>query len=377
MAKRSAERGTLTETDTASRWLGYKMYELKDHLGNVRVVLGDKKTRTTGTNPFQPDVVSYSGYFPFGMQMQEDSYSGNTYRYGYNGQEMDKDINSEGNITTAEFWEYDARLGRRWNQDPKPDASISNYATFNNSPIMYSDVLGDSSVWDNKGYAIHYDENDKDLRAFMQDGDKLVFIGTLGGNIDATIWATNLLKENALDAKQNVWTLVAGEGSFYNRVKKGGIWDYKYRGVSTGSDENLTAKWRPHIIGAAFQRSDKDSKNRGIGDLDETHFSFSDGSLMGSHLRPEDLNNIHFGVVGKAYGLGITEFQLLALPGAVEIYKQATEHGRFIPSWLKTMGDNPIDHAMIKMGFLYFDRNKSSFGKLFQEKELPIELLLK
>ncbi len=28
MAKRSAERGTFTATDTSSRWLGYKMYEL-------------------------------------------------------------------------------------------------------------------------------------------------------------------------------------------------------------------------------------------------------------------------------------------------------------------------------------------------------------
>ncbi len=79
MAKRSAERGTFTATDTSSRWLGYKMYELKDRLGNVRVVLGDKKTRTTGTNPFQPDVVSYRGYFPFGMQMQEDTWQSPLY----------------------------------------------------------------------------------------------------------------------------------------------------------------------------------------------------------------------------------------------------------------------------------------------------------
>jgi hypothetical protein len=38
----------------------------------------------------------------------------------------------------------DPRLARRWNQDPKPHPSISNYAIFANNPIFYSDVLGDT-----------------------------------------------------------------------------------------------------------------------------------------------------------------------------------------------------------------------------------------
>ena len=44
---------------------------------------------------------------------------------------------------TAEFWQYDARLGRRWNIDPVTNASLSPYACFNNNPILYSDVNGD------------------------------------------------------------------------------------------------------------------------------------------------------------------------------------------------------------------------------------------
>src|SRR5690606_26059713 len=43
----------------------------------------------------------------------------------------------------ALFWEYDTRLGRRWNLDPKPQISISDYAAFGNNPIWYNDVLGD------------------------------------------------------------------------------------------------------------------------------------------------------------------------------------------------------------------------------------------
>lgn len=39
----------------------------------------------------------------------------NPYRYAFNGQERDDEIAGQGNIMTAEYWEYDARLGRRWN----------------------------------------------------------------------------------------------------------------------------------------------------------------------------------------------------------------------------------------------------------------------
>lgn len=41
------------------------------------------------------------------------------------------------------FWEYDTRLGRRWNLDPKPTIGVSDYACFNDNPIQFSDVNGD------------------------------------------------------------------------------------------------------------------------------------------------------------------------------------------------------------------------------------------
>ncbi len=71
---------------------------------------------------------------------------GSGYRYGFNGQEKSDEIKGEGNSYTAEYWEYDPRIGRRWNLDPKPTTGISEYAAFNNSPIWLSDVKGDTSV---------------------------------------------------------------------------------------------------------------------------------------------------------------------------------------------------------------------------------------
>jgi RHS repeat-associated protein len=64
------------------------------------------------------------------------------YRYGFNGQEKSTEI-AEG-LTTAEFWEYDSRIGRRWNLDPKPTMGISEYSTFGNNPLINCDPYGDT-----------------------------------------------------------------------------------------------------------------------------------------------------------------------------------------------------------------------------------------
>jgi len=64
------------------------------------------------------------------------------YRYSFNGQERDDEIAGAGNIMTAEFWEYDTRLGRRWNLDPVEYPWQSGYSTFNNNPNYFNDPFG-------------------------------------------------------------------------------------------------------------------------------------------------------------------------------------------------------------------------------------------
>jgi hypothetical protein len=79
------------------------------------------------------------------MQMPGRKYSATTsaqYRFSINGQEKETEVNE--NITTATYWEYDSRIGRRWNVDPKPNVSISPYAAFANNPIWFIDVKGDT-----------------------------------------------------------------------------------------------------------------------------------------------------------------------------------------------------------------------------------------
>ena len=77
------------------------------------------------------------------MVMPGRNYSGGSeYRYGFNGQEKSGEVFA--NSTTAEFWQYDARMGRRWNVDPV--YKNSPYEVFGSSPISLSDKNGADTI---------------------------------------------------------------------------------------------------------------------------------------------------------------------------------------------------------------------------------------
>ena len=358
--------GALTQaTYYHARQLNHRQYSLSNHLGNVLTTLGDGKAATDSNSDgvidyYKAHIISVSDYSPFGVELASRTWSIEEYRNGFNGQEKIDEISGSGNHYTAMFWEMDPRLGRRWNLDSKPQISISDYAIFRNNPVWFTDVLGDSSVWDNKGYMVHYDPNDKDLRVFIKDGDKLNLMGSLGGDIDASKWLPNLLKENSEEADD-----IFNPFTFRNYVKQYGKWDYKY-----ASPANPNSGTNQHILGIAFYRKDK---TNGLGDLPETYFNFN-----GSRGRAEDLNNLHFGVVGDAAAL-FPETFMLKQAGTTEMDKWA-DKGKEVPvswrpiitikptampaTWYQEMGapygDNPVDHEWIKKGFQYYNNNRSS-----------------
>jgi RHS repeat-associated protein len=97
---------------------------------------------------YTADVVSANDYSPFGAPLAGRSYTApnSDYRFHFNGQEADDEIAGKGNIMTAQFWEYDSRLGRRWNLDPVSQVNISDYAAFRNNPIVFIDPNGDEVI---------------------------------------------------------------------------------------------------------------------------------------------------------------------------------------------------------------------------------------
>jgi RHS repeat-associated protein len=128
--------------------------EKSDHLGNVRAVVSDvrKPVTTTGsidTWTWKADITDYFSYYPFGMQepgrqKQLNTVDDGGYRFGYQGSEKDDEIAGTGNIYTTYFRQLDVRIGRWWSYDPKPNASISPYASMGCNPIIYNDPWGDT-----------------------------------------------------------------------------------------------------------------------------------------------------------------------------------------------------------------------------------------
>jgi RHS repeat-associated protein len=148
--KPEKNRDTTIVADTIfTRILTMKEYELKDHLGNVTVVISDLKTATTGGGaPFGVDVKSFSHYYPFGM-LQPAAYGSNReYRFGYNGKESDNDWKGEGNVYDFGERIYDSRLGRWLSIDPAQirHEDWSPYIAMGNRPTSLVDVSGRDTI---------------------------------------------------------------------------------------------------------------------------------------------------------------------------------------------------------------------------------------
>lgn len=114
------------------RTIGKKVYEKSNHLGNVLVTLSDRKFPVnTGTtwDYYDPNVLSYSDYYPFGSPMpgrhtvqtssNYDANGNKVYRYGFQGQETDFEVkNITGGSVNFKYRMHDPRLGRFFAVDP-------------------------------------------------------------------------------------------------------------------------------------------------------------------------------------------------------------------------------------------------------------------
>ncbi len=138
-----------------TRRVDQKEYELKDHLGNVRVVVSDMKTRVQDQqqNPLPPvtyavRVKSVNAYYAFGMLEEGMSGSSEGYRYGFNGKESDNEISGTGNQYDYGFRIYNPRLGKFLSVDPltKDYPELTPYQFASNTPIQAIDLDGLEAV---------------------------------------------------------------------------------------------------------------------------------------------------------------------------------------------------------------------------------------
>jgi len=128
---------TTKEPDIFTRIVGNKLYELNDHLGNVRATVSDRRL---GENA---DLRSSVMYYPFGMPIANRTQSLN-YRFGFNGKENDNEVNGNGRFQDYGFRSYMTDIARFASVDPLKGKypGWTTYAFAQNSVIMGIDMDG-------------------------------------------------------------------------------------------------------------------------------------------------------------------------------------------------------------------------------------------
>ncbi|MBW6537874.1 MAG: RHS repeat-associated core domain-containing protein [Mariniphaga sp.] len=144
--------------------LFYPEYFIKDHLGNVRVVL---TTNPNFTNP----TIQVTDYYPFGLEFQDVSISDN--RNLYNSKELQTDAKLWWYDYGARF--YDPGIGRWHAVDPLAESSRrwSPYTYCINNPIRFIDP-------DGREMTDFFDKDGK-LVQRIKDGSNAVFQQTGSG----------------------------------------------------------------------------------------------------------------------------------------------------------------------------------------------------
>jgi RHS repeat-associated protein len=147
-----------------------RLYDITDHLGNIRVTFNE--TGTYGT------IIQQDSYYPFGLVMNGLSYQNTSYSknlYLYNGKELQEEFDIDMYDYGARM--YDPQLGRFHTIDPKAESFSfqSPYLYAGNDPIRNIDVNGEYQL--PTDFASQYPKTAKYLgnenikRNFLQHGN--------------------------------------------------------------------------------------------------------------------------------------------------------------------------------------------------------------
>ncbi len=218
------------------------VYELKDHLGNVRAVI-DRNKNASG----DPIVYQSTDYWPFGMVMRS-TINGEKYRYGYQG-EYAEDETEETGYNSFQLRLYDPIIGRWFAPDPYGQYP-SPYVGMGNEPVNGIDPDGgySSPIFglngkflgvDSEGYngnIIVMDESEYNL--YTNNGESVLDHGLAqmlaeGGHDGASFIQNAPLSYESLSkiythvlsqmSDINISGLYNGHVSIYNNRSSGGV----------------------------------------------------------------------------------------------------------------------------------------------------------
>jgi RHS repeat-associated protein len=290
------------------------------------------------------EIIQINNYDAFGLNMEGNWNGANgANKYQYNGKEWNDDFGLGWNDYGARF--YDPAMARWQTVDPLSE-KMRRHSPYNygfDNPMRFIDPDGMQSE------SVHVDDRGNVLKNY-DDGDNSVYlhegktkkdvekayessaatdaggrkIGDLGGNIDISMIAANLLKDNKKSAQQ------MSRGGWIVRVLPGGIWDMKNN--------------KKTIFGIAWAF---DEKRLGAGTATE-HTSFTSDKYTFSSAA--DFGNYHAGYTGVHSGLSRLEQYRWAGAGEVAKFNNMIE--RLGQMWEPRLpyGDRPVDYGWNTIG---------------------------
>jgi RHS repeat-associated protein len=210
----------------------------------VLVTVSDARIPANGTGGivggYAAIVKSATDYSAFGAPMPGRNANSADYSRGFNGQLKDDEITgSTGTMYSAEFWEYDTRLGRRWNTDPVTIPSLSSYSVMMDNPIWHNDPDGDIVDPGQKGtkeyrqnmwhhfWNYHFSRNYRDLYNRRQASDVTYYMHKREDDQTATLQKGGTVVDNE-DGSRNLYY----SSGFAINMQPGGQVTLEFRDVS-------------------------------------------------------------------------------------------------------------------------------------------------
>ena len=322
-------------------YLGKKQFEMTDHLGNVNSTISDRKipvesTITPGTISYKiADILSTSGFYPFGMPMPGRSFNSNSYKYGFNGKEKDDEVKGNGNSYDFGARIYDPRIGRWLSVDPqfKQYPHFSPYTAFGDNPIYYIDpegetlrIAGDETARMKAQVALQKLTNDK--VEVMADG----LVKITAGNENPgkkLVFGTQLLKGMSASDKTAIISLTTGQN----------VTRANQENVDSGVPTDSEIAWNPDNTEGGLDVNGSKTRPTEIGLAHEVVHG-----LLNALGRATDDENLLFGDPddnGQDSNMGIAELNTRLAENAIRKEQGLAE--RLVPEGMNRETGEKID----------------------------------
>lgn len=268
-----------------------------------------------------------------GSSLHAQTHAPGSYRYAFQGQEVDNEIKGEGNSVNFKYRMQDPRLGRFFAVDPLASSfpHMSPYAAFNNNPIFWTDPTGMAPappdwVKDASGN-VRWDK-DANSQATTKAGE--TYIGktltyTFNSYIDANLWDGPNPWIGPSPAGDKLTSTIKLTGSENSAGELTGI--SKTKNIDIGSTPFGTARDYFPGLGANQNKFSSSQTKNSDGTLASYSLNFEQHASV-SPVEEFGMNMMGFDIVNVAQQatFSLTGNQL-SVTGATDVFPSATLSG--------------------------------------------------